>query len=152
MTPEVKKEYDEMMKKRGWKRMNDFRWYEVFQCQEFTESFIKEVNDQIDWCYLSCHKYFSEDFMRKFKDYVRWDNISYQQTLSEDFIIEFKDKVVWHCITRNQKISPLFIYKFRDRLDIKLLILRGSITQEYLDQMTKPVKQSETRRLELMDI
>ena len=47
-----------------------------------------QINDNLDWEYISYFYKLSENFIKKFQNNVDWDNISYVQKLS----INFKEK------------------------------------------------------------
>ena len=133
MTDEVKKELEKIKNENNWQGL----YYGA---------------NNIVWS-IVCQKYsLSESFIREFKDYVWWGSICAYQKLSESFIREFKDKVYWNVISNSQQLSSLFIHKFRDKLNIGRLIDRGMVTQEYLDQMNKPVKPDYIKRYEHMDL
>ena len=47
-----------------------------------------QINNNVDWEYISYFYKLSENFIKKFQNNVDWDNISYVQKLS----ITFKEK------------------------------------------------------------
>jgi len=93
-------------------------WRDILKryVNNFSEEFIREYADYIDWEQVSMHVTLSEDFIREFQDKVKWGPICHNQKLSEDFIREFKDKVNWSQIAHHQTLSEDFIREFQDEL------------------------------------
>ena len=93
---------------------NKVNWNHVFHYQTLSENFIEEFENNIDWWYVSQYQTLSESFIRKHADKVAWNLISMYQTLSEDFIMEFIDKVNITWIQLFQKdLSEEFKEKIR---------------------------------------
>ncbi|HUS51293.1 MAG TPA: hypothetical protein VMZ91_14085 [Candidatus Paceibacterota bacterium] len=76
-----------------------------------------------------------------------WSFLCHSKDLSEEFMREFKDKINWKHISRYQELSKSFIIEFKDRLCLKILLKRDLITQEFIDNLYRPVS-----RFELMEI
>ena len=77
-----------------------------------------QINNNVDWEYISYFYKLSENFIKKFQNNVDCDNISsYIQKLSENFIREFQDKVNWYYISINQKLSEPFIIEFQNKVN-----------------------------------
>jgi hypothetical protein len=92
----------------------DWHWISIYQ--ELSEKFIDKFKDRVRWGCISKYQKLSEKFIDKFKDRVDWGWISANQQLSEKFIDKFKDQVYWDWISANQKLSEKFIEKFQDRV------------------------------------
>ena len=60
--------------------------------QKILNKFI-QINNNVNWRYISYYYELSENFIRNFKNDVDWYYISNFQTLSEDFKKEFKHKL-----------------------------------------------------------
>ena len=76
------------------------------------------IEEHINWKYISTHQKLSEDFIREFQDKISWNYISCNQKLSDDFIREFKDKIEWFLISKFQILSKKFIEEFKDKVNI----------------------------------
>ena len=96
----------------------DYVWSNnIFYLQHtFSEDFIREFKDKVDWMWISKSQTLSEEFIEEFKDRVNWKYISEYQTLSEDFIREFQNKVSWRYISTNQLLSENFKEEFKEEL------------------------------------
>jgi hypothetical protein len=105
----------------------DFDWGDMFfykfneETPLFSEEFLEEFKDKINWLYLITYQKFDEQKLRQYIEpyFVRyrsiWSALSIHQTLSETFIDEFKDKLSWLDICCYQKLSEPFI-KFKNKI------------------------------------
>lgn len=96
------------------------------QIREFSEDLLSNIN----WSMLDYIK-FSEDFIREFSQYVDWVRVSTDMRLSEDFIREFADKVDWILISYYQLLSDKFINEFEDKIDWMVYLSNTSTTSLY---------------------
>ena len=94
----------------------------------FSEEFIQENKDKINWIYISIFHSLNEEFIREFQHKVYWFYISYSQKLSENFIREFKDKVDWDNISANQNLNINFIEEFQDKVNLFELLFKLGYT------------------------
>ena len=76
-----------------------------------------------------------------------WSFLCHSKDISEEFIREFQDEVNWKHIYRYQKLSEDFIREFKNKIDLKIVLDRKIITQEFFNNLNKPLS-----RFELMDI
>lgn len=118
-------------------------WKYVFCTQSLSESFIKYIINKIPmiaeyWKDISKCQKLSENFIEEFKDNMDWKQIWMHQSLSERFIKRFFNRLneedFWS-ISRYQKLSMLFIYMNRKLLSIPILIDRGLITRQKLQEL-----------------
>lgn len=96
------------------------------QIREFSDGLLSKIN----WSMLD-YKKFSEDFVREFSQYVDWVRVSTDMRLSEDFIREFSDKVDWTFISYYQLLSDKFINEFEDKIDWMVYLSDTSTTSLY---------------------
>ena len=106
--------------------------------------------EDLDWEGMGYCIDFSEDFIKEFQDRMNWRDISRFQKFSENFIKEFKDKLDWYWIAHCQDLSEDFIYDFRGRLDIDYLIEHNKIAKERLSELREI--NSIHSRFEILDI
>jgi len=98
---------------------------------------------------MSQYQKLSEKFIEKFQDKINWMWISIKQKLSEEFIEKYKDKVDWYEISRYQKLSEELVIKFKQHIDIDYLLKENMITQDFYNDLIRPVYLS---RFQLLDI
>jgi hypothetical protein len=84
--------------------------------QKILNKFI-QINNNVNWRYISYYYELSENFIRNFKNDVDWYYISSKQKLSENFIREFQDKVYWYYISNFQTLSEDFKKEFKHKLN-----------------------------------
>ena len=119
------KQIKDIKNKIEWEEYYDpsFNWNtaQLYKENIFSEDFIREFKNKVDWCYISIYQKLSEDFIREFQNKVDWCYISIYQKLSEDFIREFKNKIYWKHIANHQKLSEEFKEEFKKELRILFL-------------------------------
>lgn len=84
--------------------------------EDLIRKFSKELLDKMDWGMLDYTK-FSEDFIRDYSDYVDWIRVSIDMNLSEDFIREFSDKLDWYLISYYQVMPDSLLNDFEPRIN-----------------------------------
>jgi len=84
--------------------------------------------------------------------FSNWENLSMFRNLPEDFLRRYETRLHWRCIAwYNDNLSERFIFEYQYRLDIRLLVKRGLITQERLDEM-EFLNRKEIPRFDLMEV
>ena len=91
-------------------------WIHISKYQVLSADFMRRFQNRINWYEVSRCRRLSDKFMREFQDMLYWRTISYHQKLSEDFIREFKDLIHWDPIFSSQKLSVGFIREFIDKV------------------------------------
>jgi hypothetical protein len=113
---------------------------------------IEVLVDDIDWHQLSASLFrFSDNFIREFSDKLDWYYLSRYHKLSENIIREFKDKVVWEQIPMKcgESTSDDFIWEMKDEIGEELFkqyVDLGYISKKYVERH-RPV----VTRYEIMD-
>lgn len=113
----------------------------VYVINSFSEQFIEEFQDNIDWVCLCSYQPLSEKFINKFLDKICWQAISGNQVLSEEFIEKHQDKVCWQNISMFQKLSESFIDKFQDKVHWVTIFHYQQLSEEFIENHTHKVKQ-----------
>ena len=112
--------------------IDKINWYNLTNTQKLSEDFIRKFKDKVNWFHISVNQKLSEDFIREFKDEINWIIISESQKLSENFIREFKDKVDWVYISYSQKLSEDFIREFQDKLNWKYISESQKLSENFI--------------------
>ena len=125
MTDQVLEECIRLSKKLNWydtclsygvfdinKLIEIIPWSGMFSLNPFSEEFMREFQDHLNWHQLSIHQDLSEEFIREFQFRVNWYWVSVHQTLTTDFVREFITELSWDGVLSNPKInlSEEFIY------------------------------------------
>ena len=111
---------------------NSVNWTDISRYQKLSEDFIREFKDSVNWADISMCQKLSEDFIREFKDSVNWTYISRYQKFSEDFIREFKNSVDWTYISMYQKLSEDFIREFKDSVNWTNISNYQKLSEEFI--------------------
>ena len=95
---------------------NGVDWIWISRYQKLSEKFIKDYKDNLSFWRVCQYQRLSESFIREFRDRVNWTMISKFQQLSESFIREFRDRVNWIQVSQYQRLSEFFIEEFREKI------------------------------------
>ena len=73
-----------------WLKENfhNFRQFDIFKYRTLSESFIRQMKDEIDWTCLCQFQTFSIDFMREFEDNITINHMFAQKHFDEKFLTE----------------------------------------------------------------
>lgn len=74
---------------------------------------------------------FSDEFIRNHVDVLDWFFVSKCQDLSESLLREFRHKIDWKAIDNTHSFSLEFIREFKKELDLKHRRLRKAIKNEF---------------------
>jgi len=147
MKKRVKQELEKILEKNKWKSIDDIGWgweYLISRKEKLSEDFIREFQDKLDWWWISNSQVMSENLMRSLQDKINWEESSIYQKFSENFMREFKDKIDWWQVSYYQDFSSFnFIYEFRDDLYLDVLERRGIITEDDIENISRPLDRSE---------
>ena len=146
------KQFETLKKHLEWEKYYnpDFDWNDekfYFYHEAFSEDFIREFQDKVNWDIISYHQTLSEDFIREFQDKVNWGNISEYQELSEDFIREFQDKVNWHSVSARQELSEDFIREFQDKVNWEEISFNQKLSEDFIREFQDKVVDREMLKM-----
>lgn len=91
---------------------DEIDWCRIVETQVLSEDIIMEFHKKMIWHQLSRQQVLSEDLIRTFLHEVDWAGISYSQKLSESFIGQHEHEIKWGYIAANQTLSEQFIKKY----------------------------------------
>ena len=137
------KHIDDIKKKLEWEKyysLDELTWNSgiFYTNNRFTEDFIREFADRVNWYYISKDQQLSESFMEEFEDDIDWWCISQRQILSENFIRKYANKVAWNLISMYQTLSEDFIMEFKDKVNITwILLFQKDLSEEFKEKLKK---------------
>lgn len=102
----------------------------------WTDQFIEEHKDEIDWAKLLKKVMLTEEQIEKYKDYIIWKNVFLYQPVSEQFIEKYIDKLEtfdWVCAHRNLSIE--FTKKYEDKIHWNF-ITQNTLSDEFLREFS----------------
>ena len=125
----------------------DFAWniFTTYKNKVYSDEFIEEFKDKINWLYLITYQKFDEQKLRQYIDpyFFRyrsiWSALSIHQTLSETFIDEFKDKLSWLDICCYQKLSEPFIKTHADYVDWTEISIHQILSESFIEEFQDKV-------------
>ncbi len=83
--------------------------------RSFSNEFIYEFHDKLNWRAICIYKKLDADTIRKFKDKIHWTK-ELHQYISESIIVEFMDNINPQLLTHNKTLSFEFIKEHSDWL------------------------------------
>ena len=96
--------------------MKELDWDNFIEYDNFSEEFVREHIDEVNWNAVSCSDmHYSDEFYDEFSDRLDWLQITYNKGLPEDFIRKHQDKVEWGYVSLIQDISSEFAEEFKDK-------------------------------------
>lgn len=119
-------------------------WKSMCQFSKLKEDFLRKHIEKIEWKYVSANVniIFSEDFIFEFKDKLNVTTIilrkknssssEYVQQFSIGFIESIQKYVNWFVISGRYDLSENFIDKFIDDLDLRRVISRVNLSDEFI--------------------
>ena len=122
---------------------NKVNWDYISISQKLSENFIKEFEDKINWYVISYNQILPEDFIREFQNKLDWRAVSRNQKLSESFIKELQDKVDWFYISRNQKLNENFIKEFQDKVNWYYITIYQKLSEDFIREFQDKVDWNE---------
>ena len=90
------KQIDDLKKKLEWEKyysLDELTWnsQSFYENNAFTEDFIREFADRVNWYHVSHFQRLSESFMEEFEDNLDWWYVSQLYNIfTEEFLIKFK--------------------------------------------------------------
>jgi len=123
---------EELINNIDYELEEDINWTYVSVNYNLSESSIEKYSNKVDWHYISECQMLSEEFIEKYRKEIRWEYISRFQNLSENFIEKYKDYVWWSYISTNQILSESFIEKYRDKVYWKLISKSQNLSKEFI--------------------
>lgn len=85
--------------------------------QTFSEGFIRDFRNELNWEILIKRSFLSEKFIEEFADCINWPLTCYYQIISEKFIRKHIDKVNFYNVFEKQNISKEFILEYQDKIE-----------------------------------
>lgn len=116
---ESQKEFEERISKY---HQNDpyLRIRQFETVKQFSDSFIDQNSNLIEFDEMLLYDQLPEDFLRKhFDKFYIQDLCIFQKNLPENFIIDYADKLNWENISTKQKLSKKIIKEFFNKIDFR---------------------------------
>lgn len=112
-----------------------FRFYDGHiynQKNIWTDQFIEEHKDEIDWTKLLKKVKLTEEQIEKYENYIIWKNVFLYQPVSDQFIEKHIDKLDnfdWVCAHRNLSIE--FASKYKDKIHWNFIV-QNKLSKEFI--------------------
>lgn len=107
--------------------------------QQFSEQFLFDFRNYLNWNYVSHTQKISEEFINKLLKYIVINKIGKHQILSENFIEQHIDNLNLYYIAKNQLLSNEFIRKYAYCLPFSYLCFNEKIDyrifEEFIDKV-----------------
>lgn len=121
----LKQDYDELVKvykeigelniRIFPKELLDKLEWSLLDYTKFSEDFIRDYDDKVDWTRVSCDMKLSSDFIRDYADKLDWYLVSYYQVLTDDLVDEFEDRIEWIPFSSPTSSTTLFLEENKNR-------------------------------------
>lgn len=102
----------------------------------WTDQFIEEYKDEIDWAKLLKKIMLTEEQIEKYSNYIIWKNVFLYQPVSEEFIEKYIDKLEnfdWICAHRTLSIK--FAKKYEDKIHWNF-VTQNTLSDEFLREFS----------------
>jgi hypothetical protein len=107
------------------------KWDEVVLNSEPTIELYKEIQNFVDWSFLSKKVDFNSEFAEHFIRKIDWFYTS-QKPLAIEFIRKFHTKLFWSEIFKYQNINEDFIREFKHKPHIEQCIFLNDFSEDFL--------------------
>ncbi len=87
----------------------------------FTDTFIDENNEKIDWNLLVKTQELTAHVLQKYKKKLPWKNIYVQQRLPDEYILMNSREIIWDLIIYNKKYDDNFFEEWAEFINWKKL-------------------------------
>jgi hypothetical protein len=109
-------------------------WYEVVLNSEPTIELYKEIQNLIEWSFVSKNIDFSIEFAEFFIRDIDWYYTS-QKPLTAEFIKHFHNKLFWSQIFKHQKLTEHFIREFEHKPHLEQCIFSNDFSEDFLIEL-----------------
>lgn len=109
-------------------------WTEISKEQELSETFIEEMQGNLDWEEIAKTQNLPVPFLIKYQHKLTWNHISKFQILEEEFIALYEKKVNWGYVSQYQNLSETFIENFKKRLDWKQISQYQTLSKSFIEK------------------
>lgn len=116
---------------------DQINWRAVHEKQEITIDFIREHKDVLDtsfWEWVSYNFDLTPQFIDEFVDYLNWRIIS-GKGLSEDLVVKYIDRVDWTNISTKSNLSEDFVRAFKEYINWEYVIRKNKFSEQFLLDM-----------------
>lgn len=111
-------------------------WPTISCCYDLQESFIERHIDRIDWYWILTSQALPSEFLWRHHDATgfNWDIVSMRQVLDTDFIFQFADFLNWGTLVEFQSLSRAVIRAFHERMDWARIIQNQKVDESIILQ------------------
>ena len=119
-------------------------WYDLWAGGEytFTEAFVEENIENVDWMTICCDHFISEAFYERHKDKLDWPVFiqnAPEGALSDDFLLRNKDLIPWAVASQHLRLSESVIEAVADKVDWEYISVFQNLSEDFMRRHQKDI-------------